>query len=107
MRNRLWLNRDLVSQSISDLCLISHLVTIKGYLSWSLVLWLVVLSLALSFVSLAAPGLWVSCVSLKAKSFPSGFPKSGNGLRYSEPAVNWSTEYLPIGNGYLGGMFRT
>ncbi|KAF8754742.1 Glycosyl hydrolase family 65, N-terminal domain [Rhizoctonia solani] len=32
---------------------------------------------------------------------PPGFPTSGNGLWYSEPAVNWSTQYLPIGNGYL------
>jgi alpha-L-fucosidase 2 len=34
---------------------------------------------------------------------PSGFPTSGNGLWYTEPAVNWSTQYLPIGNGYLAG----
>lgn len=34
---------------------------------------------------------------------PVGFPASGNGLWYAQPAVNWSTQYLPIGNGYLGG----
>ncbi|ELU38068.1 glycoside hydrolase family 95 protein [Rhizoctonia solani AG-1 IA] len=34
-------------------------------------------------------------------AMPPGFPTSGNGLWYSEPAVNWSTQYLPIGNGYL------
>ncbi|CAE6531252.1 unnamed protein product [Rhizoctonia solani] len=35
---------------------------------------------------------------------PPGFPISGNGLWYSEPAVNWSTQYLPIGNGYLADV---
>lgn len=56
----------------------------------------------MSFISLAALGLWASHV---VGAVPSGFPTSGNGLWYSEPAVNWSTQYLPIGNGYLGGMF--
>ncbi|CAE7084096.1 unnamed protein product [Rhizoctonia solani] len=41
-----------------------------------------------------------------AAAAPSGFPASGNGLWYSEPAVNWSTQYLPIGNGYLGAMIN-
>ncbi|CAE6459283.1 unnamed protein product [Rhizoctonia solani] len=41
-----------------------------------------------------------------ALAVPSGFPTSGNGLWYSEPAVNWSTQYLPIGNGYLGAMIN-
>ncbi|KEP48164.1 glycoside hydrolase family 95 protein [Rhizoctonia solani 123E] len=41
-----------------------------------------------------------------AVAAPPGFPASGNGLWYSEPAVNWSTQYLPIGNGYLGAMIN-
>ncbi|CAE6406040.1 unnamed protein product [Rhizoctonia solani] len=41
-----------------------------------------------------------------AVAVPSGFPASGNGLWYSEPAVNWSRQYLPIGNGYLGAMIN-
>ncbi|KAH7337881.1 glycoside hydrolase family 95 protein [Rhizoctonia solani] len=39
-----------------------------------------------------------------AVAAPPGFPRNGNGLWYSEPAVNWSTQYLPIGNGYLAAM---
>ncbi|KAJ1304162.1 hypothetical protein OPQ81_008562 [Rhizoctonia solani] len=35
---------------------------------------------------------------------PNGFPRTGNGLWYNEPGVNWTTQYLPIGNGYLGAM---
>ncbi|QRW13118.1 glycoside hydrolase family 95 protein [Ceratobasidium sp. AG-Ba] len=35
---------------------------------------------------------------------PPGFPTSGNGLWYDKPAVNWTTQFLPIGNGYLGAM---
>ncbi|KEP47282.1 glycoside hydrolase family 95 protein [Rhizoctonia solani 123E] len=37
---------------------------------------------------------------------PDGFPKTGNGLWYNEPGVNWTTQYLPIGNGYLGAMIN-
>ncbi|KAG9087836.1 hypothetical protein FS749_002611 [Ceratobasidium sp. UAMH 11750] len=33
---------------------------------------------------------------------PAGFPASGNGLWYDTPAENWSRQYLPMGNGYLG-----
>ncbi|CAE6534742.1 unnamed protein product [Rhizoctonia solani] len=47
--------------------------------------------------------LWGSRTTISA---PSGFPASGNGLWYSEPAVNWSMQYLPIGNGYLGAMIN-
>ncbi|KEP50433.1 glycoside hydrolase family 95 protein [Rhizoctonia solani 123E] len=47
--------------------------------------------------------LWGSAVTVSA---PFGFPTSGNGLWYSEPAVNWSMQYLPIGNGYLGAMIN-
>ncbi|CAE7142286.1 unnamed protein product [Rhizoctonia solani] len=39
-----------------------------------------------------------------AAAAPSKFPKTGNGLWYNEPGVNWTTQYLPIGNGYLGAM---
>jgi alpha-L-fucosidase 2 len=35
----------------------------------------------------------------------SGFPKSGNGLWYTEPGTGWSKTWLPIGNGYLAGKF--
>ncbi|TFK65990.1 glycoside hydrolase family 95 protein [Pluteus cervinus] len=37
-------------------------------------------------------------------SAPSGFPNTGNGLWYDKPAVVWSRDWLPIGNGYLGAM---
>ncbi|CAE6504983.1 unnamed protein product [Rhizoctonia solani] len=47
-------------------------------------------------------GLWGSGVATVTAPFE--FPASGNALWYSEPAVNWSTQYLPIGNGYLGAM---
>ncbi|VDB95612.1 unnamed protein product [Peniophora sp. CBMAI 1063] len=33
-----------------------------------------------------------------------GFPASGNGLWYLQPAKDWATKYLPIGNGYPGAM---
>ncbi|KAJ1300892.1 hypothetical protein OPQ81_003318 [Rhizoctonia solani] len=55
----------------------------------------------MAFVSLALGLLGSGAAAVAA---PSGFPASGNGLWYTEPAVNWSTQYLPIGNGYLGAM---
>ena len=43
----------------------------------------------------------------QARSF-SSMPSNGNALWYKEAASNWVTEYLPIGNGYLGGeSFRS
>ncbi|KAF8604840.1 hypothetical protein BDV93DRAFT_507380 [Ceratobasidium sp. AG-I] len=61
----------------------------------------------MSFVSLAVLCLWVSHTAVfSVGAVPTGFPASGNGLWYSEPAVNWSTQYLPIGNGYLGAMIN-
>ncbi|KAF8737327.1 Glycosyl hydrolase family 65, N-terminal domain, partial [Rhizoctonia solani] len=50
----------------------------------------------------ATLGLLIS--STVALAVPNGFPQSGNGLWYKEPGVNWATQYLPIGNGYLGAM---
>ncbi|KAG8789221.1 hypothetical protein FRC12_013755 [Ceratobasidium sp. 428] len=41
---------------------------------------------------------------LAVNAVPTGFPASGNGLWFDQPAVNWTTQYLPIGNGYLGAM---
>jgi len=38
-----------------------------------------------------------------AHSAPPGFPQSGNGLWYTQPGVSWYKDFLPIGNGYLGG----
>ncbi|KAF9479521.1 glycoside hydrolase family 95 protein [Pholiota conissans] len=35
---------------------------------------------------------------------PASFPKSGNGLWYTQPGDVWSREWLPVGNGYLGAM---
>lgn len=32
-----------------------------------------------------------------------GFPPSGKGLWYTTPGSIWTTQYLPVGNGYLGG----
>ncbi|CAE6531228.1 unnamed protein product [Rhizoctonia solani] len=57
----------------------------------------------MALVSLAVGFLGSGAIAAAA---PSGFPASGNGLWYSEPAVNWSTQYLPIGNGYLGAMIN-
>lgn len=37
---------------------------------------------------------------------PSGFPASGNGLWYTKTGNVWSREWLPVGNGYLGGTSR-
>jgi alpha-L-fucosidase 2 len=39
-----------------------------------------------------------------SRAAPDGFPSSGNGLWYTEPATIWSRHYLPIGNGFLGAM---
>ena len=44
-------------------------------------------------------GITISSVS----GAPSGFPASGNGLRYTSPGIRWVTDWLPVGNGYLGG----
>jgi hypothetical protein len=35
-----------------------------------------------------------------------GFPQSGNVLWYKNPGVQWAKHFLPIGNGFLGGMFH-
>ncbi|KIY64807.1 glycoside hydrolase family 95 protein [Cylindrobasidium torrendii FP15055 ss-10] len=35
---------------------------------------------------------------------PEGFPASGKGLWYTTPGSIWTTQYLPVGNGYLGAM---
>jgi hypothetical protein len=51
-------------------------------------------------LSISAFG-WVSV----ALAVPRGFPASGNALWYSTPGNVWSKSWLPIGNGYLGGMF--
>lgn len=37
---------------------------------------------------------------------PAGFPMSGNGLWYTHPGRAWAREFLPVGNGYLGGQQR-
>ncbi|CCO32224.1 hypothetical protein BN14_06278 [Rhizoctonia solani AG-1 IB] len=50
----------------------------------------------------SALGILIS--STVALAIPDGFPQTGNGLWYKEPGMNWSTQYLPIGNGYLGAM---
>ena len=54
----------------------------------------------LTFLSHAAPS------STSQLQLPPGFPQSANALFYNSPAdLNlWSTEWLPIGNGYLGAM---
>jgi hypothetical protein len=36
---------------------------------------------------------------------PPSMPLSGNALWYKKEAFNWVREYLPIGNGYLGGVY--
>ncbi|KZT25594.1 glycoside hydrolase family 95 protein [Neolentinus lepideus HHB14362 ss-1] len=37
-------------------------------------------------------------------SAPTAFPSSGNGLWYTESATEWTTGFLPVGNGYLAAM---
>ncbi|KAI0051595.1 glycoside hydrolase family 95 protein [Auriscalpium vulgare] len=41
---------------------------------------------------------------MAAATVPGSFPRSGNGLWYTQPAQDWTSEYLPIGNGYLAAM---
>ncbi|KAG8696870.1 hypothetical protein FRC09_008213 [Ceratobasidium sp. 395] len=62
-----------------------------------------ILAMALGWLCLGLSGLLISRDAVVG-ALPSGFPASGNGLWYDAPAVNWSTQYLPIGNGYLGAM---
>jgi alpha-L-fucosidase 2 len=38
---------------------------------------------------------------------PPGFPASGNGLWFTQPGVVWAKDWLPVGNGYLGGTYYT
>ena len=38
-----------------------------------------------------------------ASSYSLGFPSSGNGLWYTTPGTVWARDFLPVGNGYLGG----
>lgn len=38
-----------------------------------------------------------------AHAAPSAFPKSGNGLWFTQQGSDWSREWLPVGNGYLAG----
>ncbi|KZT71231.1 glycoside hydrolase family 95 protein [Daedalea quercina L-15889] len=47
--------------------------------------------------------LTVALVMLLVEAAPSAFPSSGNGLWYTSPADAdaWSSEWLPIGNGYI------
>lgn len=41
-----------------------------------------------------------------ARAAPPSFPESGNGMWYTAPGTtSWETSWLPIGNGYLAGMF--
>ena len=42
-----------------------------------------------------------------AVAAPSRFPASGNGLWFAQPGRfdAWSNDWLPIGNGYLAGMY--
>ncbi|KAG8783850.1 hypothetical protein FRC12_019297 [Ceratobasidium sp. 428] len=62
-----------------------------------------VLAMVLGWLCLGLSGLLVSKDAVVG-AIPSGFPVSGNGLWYDTPAANWSTQFLPIGNGYLGAM---
>lgn len=41
-----------------------------------------------------------------AHAAPSAFPKSGNGLWFTQQGDNWSREWLPVGNGYLAGEYH-
>lgn len=58
------------------------------------------------FATVASQLLAVYTVSSfsSSRAAPAGFPSSGNGLWYTQPATVWSRQYLPIGNGYLAAM---
>ncbi|KAG8741369.1 hypothetical protein FRC10_002934 [Ceratobasidium sp. 414] len=60
--------------------------------------------MVLGWLGLGLSGLLLVSRDAVVGAIPAGFPASGNGLWYDQPAVNWSTQFLPIGNGYLGAM---
>ncbi|KAG9100497.1 hypothetical protein FRC06_004096, partial [Ceratobasidium sp. 370] len=60
--------------------------------------------MVLGWLGLGLSGLLLASRDALVGAVPAGFPASGNGLWYDQPAVNWSTQFLPIGNGYLGVM---
>lgn len=68
------------------------ILTLRGTLSYS-----VFLNRFLSILNIAT-------YDSSSCSAPPGFPSSGNGLWYTTPGSIWTQEFLPIGNGYLGGM---
>ena len=47
--------------------------------------------------------LLVVTVAPSQSAVPPSFPSSGKALWYRNPAISWSKEYLPIGNGFLAG----
>jgi alpha-L-fucosidase 2 len=36
-------------------------------------------------------------------ALPASFPASGKAIWFRTPGVSWTTDYLPIGNGFLAG----
>ena len=57
------------------------------------------------FRGVRGPLLTTALLALLVGAAPSAFPSSGNGLWYTAPgdADAWSSEWLPIGNGYIAG----
>lgn len=53
-------------------------------------------------------GVAIPAILRRTLAHPLNMPLNGNALWYKKEAVNWVREYLPIGNGYLGGeCFRS
>ena len=49
--------------------------------------------------------LYVLILSDIAASAPAEFPTSGKGLWYTSPGTDWTSDFLPIGNGFLAGRY--
>ena len=61
--------------------------------TWTTVVWVVHAALALLHLLGPAP------------SYSLSFPSSGNGLWYTTPGTVWARDFLPVGNGHLGGGY--
>ncbi|QRW12317.1 glycoside hydrolase family 95 protein [Ceratobasidium sp. AG-Ba] len=63
-----------------------------------------IIAILLAWLGLGFHGLFRTPKEVVIGLTPARFPESGNVLWYNRPAINWVTEFLPIGNGYLGVM---
>ena len=58
----------------------------------------------LSGTNIASTAILATQHDIQAPNLPC-MPSNGNALWYKNEASNWAREYLPIGNGYLGGEY--